>query len=170
MNYYELQITIDSFDEWHDILVAYLAELDYESFVEETPILKAYIQEAHYDGHKLQALLKELHDKGVTEVLLFPLYPQHAMASTTTILVLAEELRAKHFPDMKFTTVPAFYNKPGYIEALSNSIKKHLEGFDYDHLLFSYHGIPKRHIRKTDITKSAATGADFRVNKRIEDL
>jgi ferrochelatase len=76
------------------------------------------------------------------------------MASTTTILVLAEELRAKHFPDMKFTTVPAFYNKPGYIEALSNSIKKHLEGFDYDHLLFSYHGIPKRHIRKTDITKS----------------
>ena len=98
--------------------------------------------------------LQELHNKGVTDVMLFPLYPQHAMASTTTILVLAEELRAKHFPDMKFTTVPAFYNKPGYIEVLSNSIKKHLEGFDYDHLLFSYHGIPKRHIRKTDITKS----------------
>jgi protoporphyrin/coproporphyrin ferrochelatase len=98
--------------------------------------------------------LQELHNKGVTDVMLFPLYPQHAMASTTTILVLAEELRAKHFPNMKFTTVPAFYNKPGYIEALSNSIKKHLEGFEYDHLLFSYHGVPKRHIRKTDITKS----------------
>ena len=101
--------------------------------------------------------LQELHDKGVTEVMLFPLYPQHAMASTTTILVLAEELRAKHFPDMKFTNVPAFYNKPDYIEALANSIKKHLEGFEYDHLLFSYHGIPKRHIRKTDITKSHCT-------------
>ena len=98
--------------------------------------------------------LQQLHDKGVTDVMLFPLYPQHAMASTTTILVLAEELRAKHFPNMKFTAVPAFYNKPGYIEALSNSIKKHLEGFEYDHLLFSYHGVPKRHIRKTDITKS----------------
>ena len=98
--------------------------------------------------------LQELHNKGVTDVMLFPLYPQHAMASTTTILVLAEELRAKHFPNMKFTTVPAFYNKPGYIEALSKSIKKHLEGFEYDHLLFSYHGVPKRHIRKTDITKS----------------
>ena len=92
--------------------------------------------------------LQELHDKGVTEVMLFPLYPQHAMASTTTILVLAEELRAKHFPHMKFTTVPAFYNKPEYIQSLANSIKKHLEGFEYDHLLFSYHGIPKRHIRK----------------------
>ena len=98
--------------------------------------------------------LQELHEKGVNEVLLFPLYPQHAMASTTTILVLAEELRAKHFPEMKFTIVPAFYNKPDYIETLANSIKKHLEGFSYDHLLFSYHGVPKRHIRKTDITKS----------------
>ncbi|SFA98532.1 ferrochelatase [Flavobacterium swingsii] len=98
--------------------------------------------------------LQELKDKGVTDVMLFPLYPQHAMASTTTILVLAEELRKKHFPEMKFTNVPAFYNKPDYIKALSNSIKKHLENFDYDHLLFSYHGIPERHIRKTDITKS----------------
>ena len=98
--------------------------------------------------------LQELKDKGVTEVMLFPMYPQHAMASTTTILVLAEELRAKHFPEMTFTNVPAFYNKPDYIKVLAESIKKHLEGFDYDHLLFSYHGIPKRHIRKTDITKS----------------
>ena len=98
--------------------------------------------------------LQELHDKGVNEVMLFPLYPQHAMASTTTILVLAEELRAEFFPEMKFTIVPAFYNKPDYIKALSHSIKKHLDTFEYDHLLFSYHGVPKRHIRKTDITKS----------------
>jgi ferrochelatase len=98
--------------------------------------------------------LQELKAKGVDEVMLFPLYPQHAMASTTTILVLAEELRQQHFPEMKFTIVPAFYNKPGYIKALANSIKTHLDTFEYDHLLFSYHGIPKRHIRKTDITKS----------------
>ena len=98
--------------------------------------------------------LQELKDKGVNEVMLLPLYPQHAMASTTTIVVLAEELRQKYFPEMRFTNVPAFYNKPDYIQALANSIKKHLEGFNYDHLLFSYHGIPKRHIRKTDVTKS----------------
>lgn len=98
--------------------------------------------------------LQELHDKGVDEVLLFPLYPQHAMASTVTILVLAEELRRKHFPNMKFTTVPAFYNQPDYIKNLADSIKNQLQGFDYDHLLFSYHGIPERHIRKTDVTKS----------------
>lgn len=46
------------------------------------------------------------------------------------------------------------FNKPDYIKNLADSMKKHLEGFDYDHLLFSYHGIPERHIRKTDVTKS----------------
>ena len=107
-----------------------------------------------YGTMTIQKGLQELKDKGVTEVMLLPLYPQHAMASTTTIVVLAEELRQKHFPEMTFTNVPAFYNKPDFIQALANSIKKHSEGFDYDHLLFSYHGIPKRHIRKTDVTKS----------------
>jgi ferrochelatase len=86
--------------------------------------------------------------------MLLALNPQNAMASTTTIWVLADELVATKFPEMKLTKVPAFYNKPDYIQALANSIKKHLKGFDYDHLLFSYHGIPKRHIRKTDVTKS----------------
>ncbi|MFV8225266.1 ferrochelatase [Christiangramia aquimixticola] len=98
--------------------------------------------------------LQELYDKGVKEVLLFPLYPQFAMATTETILVLAEEIRKEHFPDMKFITVPPFYNHPDYIRTLANSISEHLDGKDFEHLLFSYHGVPERHIRKSDVTKS----------------
>ena len=107
-----------------------------------------------YGNPSIFSGLKELHEKGVTDVMLLPLYPQHAMASTVTINVLAEELRKEHFPNMKLTKVPAFYNRPDYIKNLADSIAKSLEGFDYDHLLFSYHGIPERHIRKTDVTKS----------------
>lgn len=107
-----------------------------------------------YGNPSIESGLQKLSDQGITEVLLFPLYPQYAMASTQTILVLAEKLRKEKFPHMNFTIIPAFYNQKDYIRDLSNSIKKHLEGFDYDHLLFSYHGIPERHIRKTDITKS----------------
>ncbi len=107
-----------------------------------------------YGNPDIESGLKELSDKGVTEVLLFPLYPQYAMASTKTIEVLTEELRKKKFPHLKITEVPAFYNRPDYIKNLSDSMAEALEGFDYDHLLFSYHGIPERHIRKTDITKS----------------
>ncbi|MDN3665119.1 ferrochelatase [Algibacter miyuki] len=107
-----------------------------------------------YGSMTIKKGLQELVDKGVTEVLLFPLYPQFAMATTETITVLAEELRKEFFPSLKIESVPAFYNKPDYIEVLSNSIKKHLEGKKYDHVLFSYHGVPERHIRKSDITKS----------------
>ena len=107
-----------------------------------------------YGTMTIEKGLQELREKGVTEVLLLALYPQYAMASTTTIWELTDELVRTKFPEMKLTKVPAFYNKPDYIQALANSIKKHLDTFEYDHLLFSYHGIPKRHIRKTDVTKS----------------
>lgn len=119
---------------------------------EETPLHVALAM--RYGKPSIHSGLQELYDKGIREVMLFPLYPQYAMATTKTIVVLAEEIRQKHFPDMTFKHVPAFYNKPDYIAALAASIKPHLENFEYDHVLFSYHGVPERHIRKTDPTKS----------------
>ncbi len=107
-----------------------------------------------YGSMTIKKGLQELVDKGVDEVFLIPLYPQFAMATTETILVLAEEIRKEHFPSLKISDLPAFYNREDYIEVLSNSIKKHLKDKNYDHLLFSYHGVPERHIRKRDITKS----------------
>lgn len=101
--------------------------------------------------------LAELHEKGVDEVLLMPLYPQHAMATTETIIVLAEEIRAEHYPKMQFTHLPAFYNHPDYVRVLSSSIQEFLQQKEWEHILFSYHGIPERHIRKTDVTKSHCT-------------
>ncbi|NNC49592.1 MAG: ferrochelatase [Flaviramulus sp.] len=107
-----------------------------------------------YGSMTIKKGLQELVDQAVDEVLLFPLYPQFAMATTETITVLAEELRQQFFPNLKIESVPAFYNKPDYIEVLSKSVKTHLEDNNYEHLLFSYHGVPERHIRKSDITKS----------------
>ena len=107
-----------------------------------------------YGTPNIKQGLQELKDKGVDEVLLFPLYPQFAMATTETILVLAEELRKEFFPEMSLTTVPPFYNHPDYVRTLANSIAENLEGKEYEHLLFSYHGVPERHIRKSDVTSS----------------
>ena len=107
-----------------------------------------------YGSMTIKKGLQELTDKGVDEVYLIPLYPQFAMATTETILVLTEEIRQAHFPNMTIDNLPAFYNREDYIEVLSNSISKNLEGKGYEHLLFSYHGVPERHIRKRDITKS----------------
>ncbi|MFD2822432.1 ferrochelatase [Lacinutrix iliipiscaria] len=116
----------------------------------ESPVALAM----RYGSMTIKKGLQELVDKGVDEVLLFPLYPQFAMATTETILVLAEAIQKEHFPNITLESVPAFYNKPDYIDVLSQSITKHLEGVQFEHLLFSYHGVPERHIRKRDITKS----------------
>ena len=86
--------------------------------------------------------------------MLIPLYPQFAMATTETILVLAEEIRNEKYPQLEFTVLPPFYNHPDYVRVLSESIQENLKDKKWEHLLFSYHGVPERHIRKSDITKS----------------
>ena len=107
-----------------------------------------------YGSMTLQKGMQELADQGVEEVLTIPLYPQFAMATTETIDVRVAELQQEFFPNMKISSMPAFYNDSNYIKVLSDSIAEALEGVDYEHLLFSYHGVPERHIRKSDITKS----------------
>lgn len=105
-----------------------------------------------YGSMSLKKGLQSLVDQGVTEVLTIPLYPQFAMATTETIDVKVEELKNEFFQSLTISSLPAFYNKPEYIDVLSKSIEEQIENIDYEHLLFSYHGVPERHIRKSDIT------------------
>ena len=105
-----------------------------------------------YGSMTLKKGIQELVDKGCTEIKTIPLYPQFAMATTETIDVKVDEIVAKHFPQVTITRTPAFYNREDYINVLSNSIAERLDGLDYEHILFSYHGVPERHIRKSDIT------------------
>ncbi|NJB71627.1 ferrochelatase [Saonia flava] len=106
-----------------------------------------------YGSITIKNALQELKNKGVDEVLLVPLYPHYAMSSFETVVVKTMEEKAAYFPDMKITTLPAFYKNPDYIKILSESIQRELKDFEYDHVLFSYHGIPERHIKKSDPTK-----------------
>ena len=107
-----------------------------------------------YGNPSMETGLRELSEQGVDEVFVIPLYPQFAMATTETILVLAQELIEGKFPHLKMSSLPAFYNRPEYIEVLSHSLQEQIKENPPEHLLFSYHGVPERHIRKSDITKS----------------
>lgn len=106
-----------------------------------------------YGDMSIEEGFKKLEKQGVTEVLLVPLYPHYAMSSFETVVVKALEVREKMFPNMEVVTMPAFGKNEDYLNLLASSIREGLEGFEYDHLLFSYHGIPERHIRKSDPTK-----------------
>ncbi|RIV72899.1 ferrochelatase [Flagellimonas aequoris] len=107
-----------------------------------------------YGSMSIKEGLQELKEKGVDEVFLVPLYPHYAMSSYETVVVKTMDVQAEFFPEMQMTTLPAFYSNPDFVKILSQSIAEGLKDFDYDHILFSYHGIPERHIKKSDPTKS----------------
>ena len=101
-------------------------------------------QEAAYDS-----LLKQ--NPNLKEVILLPLYPHYAMSSYETAVEHAKAVHKKKGYSFNLTIVPPYYSEPDYINALAESMRPYLAQ-EYDHLLFSYHGVPERHIRKGDIT------------------
>jgi ferrochelatase len=88
---------------------------------------------------------------GIEEVLLFPQYPHYAMSSWETVVarVHAEARRTK--PALRLTVVRPFYADADYIEAL-HAVTAPWLAEPHDHLLFSFHGLPVRHLRKADPT------------------
>lgn len=94
--------------------------------------------------------LRSLLDQGVDDLFIVPMYPHYAMSSYETAVVhLMAEVR-KQNPELKTTLLPPFYKDPGYIRALVNKARPSIESDDFDKLVFSFHGIPQRHLVKGD--------------------
>ncbi|WP_419834208.1 ferrochelatase [Endozoicomonas atrinae] len=98
-----------------------------------------------------EALKRLSQQPGIEEILLFPLYPHYAMSSVKTVIERAKSLMQEMGITIPLRIHPVFYDHDGYIEALIESAKPWLEK-DFDHLVFSYHGVPERHITKDDPT------------------
>lgn len=106
-----------------------------------------------YAEPSIETGIQKLVDQGVSEIVLFPLYPQYAMSTTESVIEKAEEVRKKKFPKVRINYIQPFYNRDIYINCLAESIKEKLPE-NFDALQFSYHGVPERHIYKTDPTKT----------------
>ena len=98
--------------------------------------------------------LKELDEKGVKNVTVLPLYPHYAMSSYETVVEKVKDEVKTNFPHLKIKTVKPFYKEKNYIDLLCNKIKATIDKIDYDHILFSYHGIPISHLKISDPTNS----------------
>ncbi|MDL2405531.1 ferrochelatase [Rhizobium calliandrae] len=99
-------------------------------------------------GERIQVLK----DQGCDRILVFPLYPQYAAATTATVNDKAfEKLMAMRWqPALR--TVPDYHTDPTYIEALANSVARHLATLDWqpEKILASFHGIPLSYSEKGD--------------------
>lgn len=98
----------------------------------------------------IESLLEQNPD--LEHIFMVPLYPQYAMATTETVIEKAKDVMLEKFPHLTMETKEPFYNDPLYVKALGESIRPIIEEHDIDHLMFSYHGVPERHIKKRDIT------------------
>ena len=110
-----------------------------------------------YAQPSIESGIQKLVDQGVTDIVLFPLYPQYAMSTTETVMEKAEEVRKAKFPQVKINYIEPFYNRDIYIDCLAESIREKLPE-NYDALQFSYHGVPERHLYKTDPTNTCRRG------------
>ncbi len=109
-----------------------------------------------YGRPSVSAAVAALAAEACDEVLLIPQYPHYAMASWETAVARVYEEAAAQAPGMRITCVQPFYGDPDYIEVL-HAVASPLLASPYDHLLFSYHGIPVRHLRKADSSRAHCT-------------
>lgn len=104
-----------------------------------------------YQSPSVKEAVLRLLKKGVHELLLIPMFPHYAMSSYETAVEHVKRVLAVLAPQASLRIVSPYHDDPDYIEALAASAADGLSQ-DYDHLLFSFHGLPERHLRKSDPT------------------
>src|SRR5215471_5309579 len=112
-----------------------------------------------YQNPSIPRAVQKLRELGCSDVLLVPLFPHFAMSSYETAVERVKDVARKLAPEMKLTVEPPYYDHPDYIAALAASAQPFLAQ-GYDHLLFSFHGIPERHLHKADPTSNHCLRSD----------
>ena len=105
-----------------------------------------------YGNPSIKSKIKKLHDNGCENLVILPLYPQYAAATTATVCdeVYRTLMSMRWQPSLKI--IPHYESDPLYIDALVNSINSKIENINWkpDLILASYHGIPKKYFDKGD--------------------
>ncbi len=102
-----------------------------------------------YGNPSIASVIGQIAADGIEELFLFPQYPHYAMSSYETVVVRVMDEVAKQAPRLRVTTVQPFYADTDYIEVLHTISAPYLAQ-PYDYVLFSYHGLPERHMREAD--------------------
>ena len=103
-----------------------------------------------YQNPSIASALDRFRAAGVDHVVAFPLFPQYASASTGSAVQKVWEEAAERWNVVSLANVPAFYDHPRFIGAFTSVARPVLDDFAPDHVLMSFHGVPERHVTKSD--------------------
>lgn len=111
-----------------------------------------------YQNPSIENALNELKTANVKRIVVIPLFPQYASASTGSVVQKVNEVVNKWqvIPSIQF--VNQFLDHPLFIEAFAENGKRLMEQKQYDHVLFSYHGLPERQIKKGSVGNHCQLG------------
>lgn len=119
-------------------------ELLQKKIGDETPVYLGM----RYQNPSINSVLKQIKKDGITDLKVIPLYPQYASSSTKTCIekVKTELKKINYSPNIDF--VENFVQNEKFIEAFAENGNKYWKTGEYQKVVFSYHGIPERHILK----------------------
>ncbi|MFK3964738.1 ferrochelatase [Ensifer adhaerens] len=126
------------------------SELMAKSFADQPNVIVDWGM--RYGQPSIASRMDALQKAGCERILVFPLYPQYAAATTATVNDKTFEALLKMRWQPALRTVPPYYDDPVYIDALATSIERHLATLDWEPevVLTSFHGIPKSYFDKGD--------------------
>jgi len=103
----------------------------------------------NYGQPSIPGEIRKIREAGITDLYLMPQYPHYAMSSYETVVAKTMEILRAEAPSISTTLLQPFYRDDDYLDALATVAKPYVEKAP-DLVLFSFHGIPERHLRKTD--------------------
>jgi protoporphyrin/coproporphyrin ferrochelatase len=105
-----------------------------------------------YGNPAVAAALRELRARGCRHIVVFPLFPQNASATTGSTVEATERLISRIVDPPRLSVLPPFFADPGFIDAFATNVRAVLAASPADHVLLSFHGLPERQILKADPT------------------
>jgi protoporphyrin/coproporphyrin ferrochelatase len=104
-----------------------------------------------YQSPSLESAIDEFKNKGMEKIIVIPLFPQYASASTGSAIEKVMDILKtwEVIPEMKF--ISNFPDHPLFIKAFAELGKKYMSQESYDHFIFTYHGLPERQILKASV-------------------
>lgn len=100
-----------------------------------------------YQNPSMESVLDRMRKANYDQIVILPLFPQFASASTGSAVEKAMNIIRKWWVIPDISVISQFYDHPGYIDAVVDRAKE-FNLSDYDHVLFSYHGLPERQVDK----------------------
>ena len=100
-----------------------------------------------YQNPSLESAIKEALDANPDELVIFPLFPQYASATTGSVYEEVGKILSRYWVIPKVTYIGQFYSEPSFINAWKNNLSK-MNINSYDHILFSFHGLPNSQVNK----------------------